>query len=457
MKHLKVGLVLVLACFLGNTFATTLLSDNFHDSAATKTNWIFDAAVKHQFTGSALNVQNADTTYMWFITHSFSPASPTFTISLTIAPTQPSNGFGLFFCKKKNDGISLQVGTNQNLTVWKFDTTSVQMLYSVTNSFISKAANTISVSKRDSTFTLFCNGAYIGSFYCSIAKFINGGDVAMIVPPKGQAQLSSFIMTDQFQPGVTLTTFSDNFSSSGLVGWNFGSFNGGESVASGALTVTNNDLVYPVNPYVTGNFNQASLKVIATHKRGDGLYGLAFYDLAPGPLGDSLKPYLFLINSSRSYASGNPDTRLIYATQSSLVHGDKDTLEVLRFSNKYKFRINGALMDDSFPLLAPGRIDAAGLFVDTDAVVSFEDFRIGGDSTGFTTGVISSQPRMSHVASKAKFYGSDIAVFDLRGRMIKRSSGNYLESVKSLAGGMYIMRPIENKIVEPEKSMSILK
>lgn len=459
MKHLKVGLLLTLACFLGNTFAITLLSDNFQDSAtSTKTYWIFPTALQTQFKSGALFVQNtnsASDSYEWYISHSFASPAQTFTVSVTVA--SDSIGAGLLFCKKGNDGITLQVGTNQTLYAWKSTNSQDTIVFNVTNSFISKTSNTISISKRDSTFNVFCNSVYMGSFFCSDAEFINGGDIAMIVPPKAHVQFNNFLMTDQYQSGSPVTTFSDNFSSGNLLGWNFGQLNGSAVVASGALTVTNNDLVYPANPYINGDFNRASLKVIATHKKGDGFYGLAFYELAPGPLGDSIKPYLFLINTSRSWASGNPDTRLIYATQTTLVHGDTDTLEVLRFSNKYKFSINGALMPDSFPLLAPGKIGAAGLYVDTDAVVSFEDFRIGGDSTGFTTGVIFSKPNKTITAMNARFYSGDRYVFDLRGRTVKRLGGNSLEALKGVGAGMYIVRPIENMMVAAKKSVTVLK
>ena len=454
MKHLKVGLLLALVCFLGNTFATTLLSDNFQDSATSKANWIIPSPLQRQFTNGTLTIQNTDAVYEVYVSHSFNSPSPTFSVSVMLA--SDSIGAGLLFCKKGNDGITLQVGTNQNLYAWK-STAQPAILFNATNSFIGKTSNTISVSKRDSTFNVFCNGVYMGSFFCSDAEFVNGGDVAMIVPPKAHVQFNNFLMTDQYQSGSPITTFSDNFSSGNLLGWNFGQLNGSAVVASGALTVTNNDLVYPANPYINGDFNRASLKVIATHKKGDGFYGLAFYELAPGPLGDSIKPYLFLINTSRSYASGNPDTRLIYATQTTLVHGDTDTLEVLRFSNKYKFSINGALMPDSFPLLAPGRINAAGLYVDTDAVVSFEDFRIGGDSTGFPTGVIFSKPNKTIAAMNARFYSGDRYVFDLRGRIVKRLGGNSLEALKGMGAGMYIVRPIENEMVVPEKNVTVLK
>jgi hypothetical protein len=279
----------------------------------------------------------------------------------------------------------------------------------------------------------------------------------LAVPAKTSFLVDSILMTDQFTTGAPITFYNNNFSSGNTQGWFLSSLNGTASVSSGSLTIANND-VSPADPYVSGNFNQASLRVIATHKQGAGFYGLAFYIFASGPGGDTIKSYLFLIDSSRDYASGLPNSNSIASTQTSLVHGDKDTLEVLRFSNKYKFRINHAFMPDSFPLLAPGRIDVAGLYVGGKTTVSFEDFAIGGDSTGNFTSVINS-PRVhgNNFGPISGIMGNNFTVFDVRGRIIKRSNGNYLETLKSLPGGMYIVKSVRNRMAVPEKSFTNVK
>jgi hypothetical protein len=262
-------------------------------------------------------------------------------------------------------------------------------------------------------------------------------------------------MTDQDTTGAPKTAYVDKFASGNTQGWYLSNLNGTASVSSGSFTITNNG-VNPADPYISGNFNKASLRVIATHKQGDAYYGLGFYDFVPGPNGDTVKSYLFLINSSRDYGSGFPDSNSIYAVQSSLVHGDKDTLEVLRFSNRYKFRINGAFMPDSFPLLSPGRIDGAGLYIGGLTTVSFEDFAVGGDSLGMSV-INFSKGHGNSFCPISRSMGNDFTVFDVRGRIMKRGMVNYLEAMKSLPGGMYIMRPVKNKTGVPERSFTIVK
>jgi hypothetical protein len=451
-QYKKPAFLFLLACIFGTTGAATIFQDNFKDSAATKTNWIFPSAVKRQFANGALTVQNTDAKFLWYVSHNFSAKAPTFSLSATITfPSSNVNDAGIAFCMTGSNGITLGVGPSQNMYVYK-DTV---LLLNVMNSFINTTTNIIKISKKDSIFNVFCNGSFISSFICSDSKYINGGDIALAVPAKTSFLVDSVLMTDQFTTGAPITSYHDNFSSGNTQGWFLSSFNGTASVSSGSFTITNNG-VRPANPYISGNFNKAGLRVIATHKQGDAYYGLGFYDFAPGPVGDTVKSYLFLINSSREYGSGFPDSNSIYAVQTTLVHGDKDTLEVLRFSNRYKFRINGALMPDSFPLLSPGRIDAAGLYIGGQTTVSFEDFAIGGDSLGISV-INFSKGHGNNFVPVTRLMENDFTVFDVRGRIIKRGNWNYLETMKSLPGGMYIMRPVKNKTGVPERSFTIVK
>jgi hypothetical protein len=453
-QYKKLAFLFIFACIFGTTSAATLFQDNFQDSTVTKANWIFPAAIKRQFTGGALNVQNTDATYLWYVSHNFSTKAATFSLSATITfPSSNANDAGIGFCMTGSDGITLWVGPSQNMYVYKGSV----LLLNVMNSFINTTSNIVTISKIDSVFNVLCNGKFVSSFVCSDSKYINGGDIAFAVPAKTSFQVDDLILTDQFTPGAPKTFFNDSFTSGNTEGWYLSTLNGTASVSSGSLAIANDD-VSPADPYISGNFNQASLRVIATHKQGAGFYGLAFYDFVPGPLGDTVKSYLFLIDSMRDYASGLPDLSSIASLQTSIVHGDKDTLEVLRFSNKYKFRINHAFMPDSFPLLAPGRIDVAGLYVGGKTTVSFEDFAIGGDSTGNFTSVINS-PRVhgNNFGPISGIMGNNFTVFDVRGRIIKRSNGNYLETLKSLPGGMYIVKSVRNRMAVPEKSFTNVK
>ena len=450
----KPAFLFLFSCVFGTAFATTLFQDNFQDSVATKANWIFPPAIQRQFTNGALSVQNTDTTYMWYATHNFSAHAPTFTLSAIITISSSNiNGAGLGFCMTGNDGITLWLGPAQNMYAYKDNV----LLFNASNSFINTTTNTVAISKKDSIFNVFCNGYYITNFVCSDSKYINGGDIALAVPAKTGFQVDDVIMTDQFQPGGPITFYNGNFTSGNTQGWYLSGLNGTASVSSGSLTIANND-VSPADPYVNGNFNQASLRVIATHKQGVGFYGLAFFHLAPGPDGDTVKSYLFLIDSARDYASGLMDSSSIASVQTSLVHGDIDTLEVLRFSNKYKFKIDTTFMNDSFPLLAPGRIDVAGLYIGGKTTVSFQEFSIGGDSTGNFTSIINGPKIHGNTAGPiSRIMGNNFAVFDLKGRILKLGSGNYLETIKMLPSGMYVVRPVRNTMVAPEKSFTNVK
>ena len=162
-QYKKLAFLFILACIFGTTSAATLFQDNFQDSTVTKANWIFPAAIKRQFTGGALNVQNTDATYLWYVSHNFSTKAATFSLSATITfPSSNANDAGIGFCMTGSDGITLWVGPSQNMYVYKGSV----LLLNVMNSFINTTSNIVTISKIDSVFNVLCNGKFVSSFVC---------------------------------------------------------------------------------------------------------------------------------------------------------------------------------------------------------------------------------------------------------------------------------------------------
>jgi hypothetical protein len=131
------------------------------------------------------------------------------------------------------------------------------------------------VSKHDSTFTILSNGHFITTFHVSASKFINGGDIGLVLTPKAQATFDDVVMTKLYETGAPITCFSDDFSDGAIDGWYRGTLSGSAQEANGALTLTNSDVQSSSLIFVSGSFDHASLRVITSYKSGGGLYGFA--------------------------------------------------------------------------------------------------------------------------------------------------------------------------------------
>lgn len=433
------------ARFAMSAASDTLFFDNFQDAATSNGKWIYPAEITHTFSNGMVTLKSSDPTYLYFATHNMASKAAVFTLSATITMTSTSNGVGISFCMdSNNNGIAVQAGTSQNLLVYKYDS-GIQEILSVVNSFVSPTINTIKVSKHDSTFNIFCNNRFITTFYLSASKFIGGGDIGLLVPPNAQATFDNILMTNHYETGATIRCFSDNFSDANLDGWFVGTLTGQSQTTSGGWLMTNTDAQSTSIPFVNGSFDRASYRVVTTYKSGGSPYGLAivFPILVAG--GTIYKPYSFVIDSARHYGYGHPDSGSIKISQpKTYIHGStgdgKDTLEVLRFNNKYKFRINGTVAEDSLPLRGAGNVVAAGLFLMPQTAVLYHDFIIGGDSAGAACSIITVLGKPKAFAPRIDYFSNDYALFDATGRRVKRMSASGMGNLPRLPAGMYFVR-----------------
>jgi hypothetical protein len=387
-----------------------------------------------------------------------------FTLSATVTITSAaSNAVGIACCMDaSNNAVAVQVGIPQNILVYKYDGSVLQQLQSVTNSFVSPTVNIITVSKRDSTFNVFCNGHYITTFYVSTAKFIGGGDIGLLVPAKGQAIIDNVVMTDQYQAGSPTTCFSDNFSDVNHTGWYMGLLSGQSQSANGEWTLNNSDATMTSIVFVNGIFDRASYKAITKYKSGHGMYGIAMVIPVAVAGGTTYKSYSFLIDSLRHYGYGHPDSTLIkLSPPKTFIHastGDgKDTLEVLRGNKKYTFRINGVVAEDSITLRGDGSVASAGLFVMPQTAVGYDSFIIGGDSTGASCAIITISAKPKAFTPGIGFAGNEYMLFDVTGRLVKRINSPDAKNLPRMPVGMYFVRKISTNEPMTAKGLMLVR
>jgi hypothetical protein len=451
MKHYFTALIFFLAfAFVTHTQAAALFSDDFQDSAASKSKWIFPGEVTSTFGNGAVTLANADPDFMWFVTHNFASKSPTFTLSATIT-FRSGEGAGLVCCKTDYNGIVVTLGNNQNLLVYKMiknskDQIEQTELLNVFNSFINTTSNVLTVSKRESTLNFFCNNNFIGSVSVTEPLFTGGGDIAMVIPSKASSIFDNVVMTDEFLQGSKRTCFSDDFNDADVNGWYTYTISGTFQSGGGRLAVSNTDTVYSGLLLVNGDFSRSSLKVITSFASGKGVYGCIFvYSIPLAGGGNSYKTYSFLVDSTRRYGVSIPDSPTIKMNvPKTFVHGatgdGKDTLEIGRFNNRYEFKINGTVAENTLPV--PSRTpDGAGIYVGPKTSVSFRMFAVGGDSTGASCPVVlaSGNPNQKFLPF-FQFPQNGSAMFDALGRINKRFEGMPSAALQRGASGVYFLR-----------------
>jgi hypothetical protein len=446
----KPFLIVVIACFY--TYPAGLFSDDFSDTAASVSNWVFSSSLAHTLSNGTLTITNSSNAYTYFATHSMSSKASTFTITAKIASTANA-GMGVCLDDSYN-GIWVQIASGQTVIVYKYRSGTTVLSQNV-NSFISTTENILKISKQDSTVNIFCNGRYITTVYVSDTGMIKGGNIALIMFPGSSAAFDDIIMTDDYITGAEITSFSDDFSDGSLDGWYLSTHTGTESVSGGQMLLANSSGQYGM-PFVTGDFDNASYKVVAQFKGGSGLYGIALVFPETDASGTIYKSYIFTIDSARCYAIRHPDSSstIVLSSAMSYIHGStgdcRDTLELLRFGNRYKFLINGNTARDSLPLYNSGTVGLAGVYA-YGASVGFDDFVAGGDSTGAYCPVIYNvrkSGKSEYGTSVSGLYGNGYILFDVRGRIIKKFNGYPSGSFGLPAGAYFLRNTVKGKKTE---------
>ena len=450
--------------FSAGATAATLFIDDFQDAATSKSKWIFPDPVTSAYSGGVVNLQNKDTTYMWFVTRNMPSKIPTFSLSATFAFTSSaSNGIGLACCKTDTSAIIVQLGTTQNLYVYQYSRSGTTELLNVYNSFISTTSNVVTISKQGSTFNFFCNGNFISAATVTDPLFTAGGDIAIVIPAKASAAVDNVVMTDEFKTSPIRTCFYDDFNDADLTGWFTSTITGTvKPTSDGQVLVSNTDAQYSGLVFVNGNFSKSSMKAVTTFKSGTGVYGCIFVYTEVTNQGNKYSTYSFLIDSTQRYGIGDPDSSKIKLNvPKSFVHGatgaKKDTLEILRFNNKYQFKINGTVAEDSLPVRGKAP-DAAGFYVGPKTSIAFDMFAVGGDSTGALWPVImaSGNPSKRFFPLLRLPAGGFVAI-DALGRINKRFSGNYATELQKGASGVYFLRPAVGGNMIRVKQSTIIK
>jgi len=422
----KYFLVIVFCLFCTSVInGATIFSDDFSDTLASKLNWIaLSQNTTISFQGGCATINNRDSNYTAFMIHNFNVKPSTFTFSAKFTITDPLvNGAGIMYCLNSTGGVkgyTLQLGISQYLYVYKYDATS-SVITNKSSSSVNSQTNVIKISKKQDLFNVFCNDKYVIKFN---DNSFSSGDIAIIVPPKSIVKVDDVIVTDQFEEAQMPTCFVDSFNTTDLSGWNLGLIQGEATVGGGALVLNNTDTTFSSIIYNDeGDYSKASMRAVVKGNQGTGMYGLAFvYNSSNG-----IKTFAFVVNSERRYSIIHPDSSSVTPRNpQSYIKGSlgKDTLEVIRYSNRLAFIINGNDVGETIPYPANFRIDGAGIYVGKKTSATYNYFIVGGDSTGAKC--VASSVNNNFIYTKMPMKNTfkdikDFTIYDLLGRKI----GNY--------------------------------
>jgi len=444
----RLNLLISALCSIGIVWSangTTLFNDSFTDTSNTeKAKWTnYASQLTVTWAIGSLTLKNTDATYTGFMIRPLPPtAKPkTYTLTASFQVTDGSSGMGLMHCLNTTTGMTgytLQFAPSKNVYAYSGST----LLMNQDAGFGNATTFTICVSKSSTgEFDIFCNGNYVTKYN---STQYDSGDIAILVPPSSTIKITNIQMTNQFTQGNAPTVFADTFLSAGLkTGWTLSALQG-TVTSGGGSCVLNNTTASPSMIYTVGNFTNASMRTVVTQKNGAGLYGATFVSINSSGTSVSYKNFSFTVDSARYFSIIYPDSQYV---RSSIGYGilgsyGVDTIDVLKFANKYVLKINGNVVQDNIPIPLTYRIDAAGVYTGSNTSATFNLFVVGGDSTGATTGIIRNvNYRPSYNSVYVQPFGKGSIVYDIMGRKVGSFDKVGFEKANLMAGTYFVWTP----------------
>jgi hypothetical protein len=441
IRYMCAGIVLVMGAVFGEEF-----SDDF-SAGTSNTHWVKSSdSVSIQFVNGGCSLTNKDATYTGFALHTLTSKPSTFTLSGKITLASGTEQAAGFVCCLASSGMAtgyyVSIVRNEGISVNKMGTSGTSSnLVNKSSAYLTNGTNELKISKKESTFNVFCNGKFVATFTDSDQP---SGNIALLVSPKTTAVFDDIVLTETFEEGSLPTCFGDNFDDGDLIGWtHFGSENVVVQNVDGAMRIATatGQNIYQLIDLPLENF---VLRTVVSHRGGStvNMYGLFLCGA-----GESTIPIAgFGIDGGKNYAvfTAGQNIQLI---QSSKVKGAAyvsgtdttfyyDTLEVIKRtgSQEYLFVINTDTLSRFTGVNFA--ITGAGIFCLDSIIITADNFVVAEGTNAICpiknvirkrTGTCS--PVISEVNE---------GEFDILGRITSRSMTTTQN--RRQAPGMYLVR-----------------
>jgi hypothetical protein len=416
-----------------------IFQDDFSDPANSDSNWPPQKDLQINFGSGKCSITNANATYAGLLTHTVDSKPAEFTYSTSITRSSDTIVAGLYVNSVSNaiDGFAVQLGAGSLIYVTKFGSGKSEVIFNKQSGSVNTTqSNNLMISKKSTSYYIYCNNEFIGSFTDSDISAIA---VGLIVGPKSSAVFDNVVLTNSVTlPPPPSSSYADDFNDGKLnSGWlNFGK-QADISEADSVLKINSkpDSVVYLVKDFTASPV--CTLKVEVSHRGGSSspLYGLFLC----GNVQNNVVPVAgFGITGSSYYGISLPGSTSIDLAQSSDIRGDayisgtdtvykKDTLKIIGGSGNYKCYANGVCLD-SFNISFP--VTGVGVFCYGDLKVYFDNFYVDKAGTSVTHFI-----KNRHSTLNQNIFSRGNLIVDPLGRTVSISN-NFNKS--KIASGMYL-------------------
>jgi len=426
-----------------------LFVDDFTDATASHGKWVSDdEGLTPSVSGGSCTLDNSARPYIGEYRHVFGANKPAvFTFSYVLKSVEGTSIAGAFFCRQPDSRSGYILTTTDRSVVVHRVTVSgnsinASPIFQKESFDLNSANNKLTVSKSGSTFNVFANNVFAGSF--TDATY-NAGDISLVTFGNMKAVFGAVQVTDVFTEGSPRTSFTDNFNGNNLKYWQ-SLKNGSPSAteANGMLTVnTKNTSADASWMYIDFEHPNFTAKVETSHLSGlkSSVYGFVLVGEAPAE--QAIPMAYFAITGARGYAvwtSANND--YIAVTNQAIMGAASDGqffvdyLEIRKSANSpvYEFLANGTTLTTYPAANVNFNVVGVGIFCYSDLEIAFDNFSILKE--GATSVAWNSKPKQIS-RNGAPPTPRDRAFYDMRGRK-RYATAPTAGRVQTRAAGIYV-------------------
>jgi|GEM_PF-3217819 len=449
MKYIPFAILILLAGSHGNAAVV------FEGPFDSKTNWV---KVTGDITESVSNgryiVENTGASAC-LLKHDMTPLN-TFTYSVKFTALGEHSFLGISFCVQAST-MECYIFTlrntaeyDQSYTIFKLTgsggTYSTTVLKTGWNSFIDFRTNDVKVSKSGNRIDLFCNGIWLDSLSDNTFQ---SGSVGLVIGAGESVAFDKATVTDQYMTGKPPEYFVDDFNDGALGGWDilFGESAGDVTIKNGALRISAGPNARDTKVITNGSYKNVPVRAVVTNVNGDtaGFYGLMLMktgiDMTVSPPVNFYDAFVFKIDGNRQYVAYYLSQDSIYYTvhpPNSAIHGTTDTLLI---TPDYQFVVNGVTLPDIDFSSLNFDFNAVGFIVDSSVTVDFDNFAAGDSTKPLTDALRPKNIRPAAAARPVYEIGGSGIIYDIRGRIVSRYNGDFMDSVRTLGSGRFFILP----------------
>jgi hypothetical protein len=460
-RYLK-GTAATLLIAAAPALCAELFFDDFTDAAASHVKWanLDQSTMNHSVSGGSCTLDNSASQYIGEYKHEFGANKPAvFTLSYLLKSKQGSNIAGALFCRQSDSRSGYILTLNgDNVAVYKVTATSTSInadpIFYQKSFDLKPADNKLTVSKSGSTFNVFANDVFAGSF--TDASY-GAGDLSFVMFNGTKAVFGETRVTDVFTTGSPRTSFSDDFNGNGLKYWR------NDFVGSGPIEERDGNMIMTASanggvwPYIDIDLTDFEAVVEVRHLSGPLTSPYGIFIKGTNAATEMIN---FAILGGRYYAAWKSTDPSYTPVSNSKILGSAgdapiiliDTLVIRKKagSSNYEFLANGEPLAINLGQVNFS-IKSIGLFCESGVSVAFDNFHV--EQTGSNTSILRDGNKKPAARKPSPVITGSRAFYDLRGRKRYIAATQTRDSRATVrTAGMYVNKNERDVVVRKGKA-----